>query len=121
MANPLVQIVEVDSPAGMETTISSYVIQGYSLANKTPSTATMIKRKEFNVVWAVIGFALCIIPLLIYCITYANESDKVVEIRMRGSGSSSGGSIGELERFADLHERGVISDEEYEAQKRRLL
>jgi hypothetical protein len=30
-------------------------------------------------------------------------------------------SFAELERFADLHERGILSDEEYKAQKRRLL
>jgi hypothetical protein len=121
MANPIVQVVEVDSPEGLETTISSFVVQGFTLANKTATSATMIKRKEFNVIWAVVGFALCIIPLLIYCITYANESDKVVEIRIRGAAGASSGSLSELERFADLHERGIISDEEYEAQKRRLL
>jgi hypothetical protein len=120
MASTAVQIVEVDSPEAMETTISSFVVQGYLLANKNASSATMIKKKEFNIVWAVIGFALCIIPLLIYCISYSNESDKVVEIRLRSEGRPSD-SLSELERFADLHERGIISDEEYDAQKRRLL
>lgn len=36
-------------------------------------------------------------------------------------GSASGDVIGELERLADLRERGHLSDDEFEARKRRLL
>ena len=49
------QMVEVTTPQEMETAISSYVVQGYALANKTPTSATMIKKKEFNIVWPIIG------------------------------------------------------------------
>jgi hypothetical protein len=115
-----IQVVEVDSAEGMENAISSFVVQGYVLANKTVHSATMSKKKEFNIIWAIIGFFLCAIPLLIYCISYANERDKVVEIRIR-SGGAGQDDLEELERFALLRERGVISDEEYEEQKRRLL
>lgn len=36
-------------------------------------------------------------------------------------GTASGDVIGELERLADLRERGHLSDDEFEARKRRLL
>lgn len=78
-----VRVLEVGSTVELEQAISSYVVQGFVLANKTPSSATMIKRKEFSILWAVIGIVLCVLPLLIYLIVYATESDVVVEIRIR--------------------------------------
>ena len=116
-----VQVVEVSTPQEMETAISSYVVQGYVLANKTPSSATMIKKKEFSILWAVIGFFVCLLPLLIYLIIYASESDKVVEIRIRGEAAAGEENLSELERLKELHDRGVLTEDEYEAQKRKLL
>lgn len=115
-----VQVVEVDSSQELETAVSSYVVQGYVLANKTATSATMIKKKEFSILWAVIGFLICILPLLIYLVIYATESDKVVEIRVRGA-SQEADSLSELERLKELHDRKVISDDEFEAEKKRLL
>src|SRR5258708_19515427 len=40
----------------------------------------MLKRKEFSILWLVIGLLLCLVPLLIYLIIYASESDKMVQI-----------------------------------------
>ena len=115
-----VQVLEVDRPDEIDIAVSSYVVQGYVLANKTAVSATMVKKKEFSALWAVIGLILCVIPLLIYLIVYAGETDKVVEIRLRAT-STGTDSLAELERFAELHERGIITDAEYEEQKRRLL
>ena len=44
------------------------------------ASATLSKKKEFSVLWAVIGFLICLFPLLIYIIWYAVQTDKVVEI-----------------------------------------
>ena len=115
------QMVEVTTPQEMETAISSYVVQGYVLANKTPTSATMIKKKEFNIVWAIIGFLICLVPLIIYLIIYAGETDKVVEIRMRGGAAAGEAGLSELERLKELHERKVITDEEFEEQKKKIL
>jgi hypothetical protein len=69
-----------DSPAAMEQVITSYITQGFVVVNKTATSVTLSKRKEFSVLWAVIGFIVCILPLLIYLIVYATQSDQVVEI-----------------------------------------
>jgi hypothetical protein len=74
------QRMKVDSVAAMEQAITSYITQGYVVVNKTATTATLMKKKEFSALWAVIGFLICVLPLLIYIIIYAMESDKVVEI-----------------------------------------
>lgn len=115
-----VQVIEVNSPAEVDTAISSWVVQGYVLANRTPTSATMVKKKEFSALWAVIGFLICIIPLLVYIIVYAADSDKVVEIRVAARGAT-GDALDEIERLKELHTRGVITDEEFDREKRRLL
>lgn len=38
-----------------------------------------------------------------------------------GAGGRNGSSVDDLERLADLHDRGVLTAEEFEAEKRRLL
>lgn len=117
-----VQVIEVSTPTEVDAAISSCVVQGYVMANRTPTSATMVKRKEFSALWAVIGFLVCVIPLLIYLIMYAAETDKVVEIRVsQNAALSTRDSLDELERLKELHTRSVITDEEFEREKRRLL
>jgi len=94
-----VRRVTVDSAKNMELAITSWITQGFHVANKTDTTAVMQKNKEFSVLWAVVGLILCLLPLLIYLIVYACQPDvEVVEIvvspssapltGMDGSGSS---------------------------------
>ena len=77
-----VQQVFVSSRPEVENAIQSFIAQGYTVQSQTEDSVTMFKKKEFNILWAVIGFFLCLIPLLIYCIVYAGESDKMVVIRL---------------------------------------
>lgn len=77
-----VQQVLVSSRPEVENAIQSFIAQGYTVQSQTEDSVTMFKKKEFNILWAVIGFFLCLIPLLIYCIVYASESDKMVVIRL---------------------------------------
>jgi hypothetical protein len=73
--------VQVTTQEEMESTITSYLARGFLIANRTPTSVTMQKTKEFNVLWAVIGFLLCILPLLIYLIYYATRpAVEIVEI-----------------------------------------
>ena len=79
----------VDSNAAMEQAITSYITQGFTVVNKTATNVTLIKRKQFSVLWAVIGFIVCVLPLLIYLIVYASQSDQVVEIVLVSGASST--------------------------------
>jgi len=73
--------VHVRSTQDMETAILSYLAKGFVVAQKTPTSATMQKKKEFSIMWAVIGLVLCVLPLLIYLIIYAMQPDvEIVEI-----------------------------------------
>ncbi len=53
----------------------------------------MKKKKEFNVVWAVLGFFLCLLPLLVYCIVYATQSDQMVRIVIATGGLPSDSAL----------------------------
>lgn len=81
MAKSKVQKVMVDSREEMEAALTGYLAQGYVVANKTATRATLQKPKEFSVLWAVVGLLLCALPLLIYLIVYAMQPDvQIVEI-----------------------------------------
>lgn len=75
--------VSVPNEAALDATISSYIVQGYIVQNRGADFVVMFKKKEFSVLWAVVGLLLCLLPLIIYLIVYAAESDKMVEIRIQ--------------------------------------
>ena len=77
-----VQWVQVTAPDQLHQAVSSYIVQGYTVANQTPTSATMMKKKEFSILWLVVGLILCVVPLLVYLIIYATQSDSVIEIRL---------------------------------------
>lgn len=74
--------VHVHDQRALDSTITSYIAQGFTIQNRGEDFALMFKQKEFNVLWAVIGFFLCLLPLLIYAIVYATQKDQLVEIRV---------------------------------------
>lgn len=81
--SPMARItqVPVDSVSTMEQVITQYIAQGFIVVNKTATTATLQKKKEFSALWAVIGFVLCLLPLLVYLVIYASKPDvEVVQI-----------------------------------------
>lgn len=80
MAN--VRYAEVASHDQMQMEISRLIAMGFVVANQGPQSVTMIKRKEFSIPMLVIGLVLCLLPLLVYLIVYACQSDEVVEIRL---------------------------------------
>jgi hypothetical protein len=75
-----VQQISVGSPQELESTITSYIARGFVVSSRTPDSVTLFKKKEFNVIWAVIGFFLCLLPLLVYCIVYATQNDEMVTV-----------------------------------------
>jgi hypothetical protein len=77
-----VQEIHVQSAVELENSVLSYIAQGFAVSNRTEDSVTLFKKKEFNILWAIIGFFLCWIPLIIYAITYSNESDQMIVIRV---------------------------------------
>jgi hypothetical protein len=78
-----VQQIDVASEQQLESTIASYIAQGYVVSNRSAGSVTLFKKKEFNVLWAVIGFFLCLLPLIVYSIVYATQSDQMIIVKLR--------------------------------------
>jgi hypothetical protein len=79
-----IQQVTVNNQAALDSAVTSYIAKGFVVANRGENFATLQKQKQFSVLWAVIGFFLCLLPLLIYLIVYASQPDvQVVEVRIQ--------------------------------------
>ncbi len=75
------KLIEVQYADEIDQAVTSWIVQGYTVANRTSMSVTLVKRKQFSYFIAIIGFVLILLPLLIYILIYAFQSDKVVEIR----------------------------------------
>ncbi len=75
-----VRQVQVGSRQELDNTVMSYIAQGFVIQQQSEGSATLFKKKEFNVIWAVVGFFLCLLPLLVYCVVYATQSDEMVTV-----------------------------------------
>ena len=68
----------------METSISGYIACGYVVMNKTETSAMLVKKKQFSIPVAIIGFLFCIVGLALYAIVYACQKDQFLEIVVSG-------------------------------------
>lgn len=96
---------------------------------RTGSAVAMLLMGIFGwlTIWVVIGFFL-LIPLTVWWLVDAFLIPEIVRnhnnalmARLNTSAASPLSSAEELAQYASLHDRGAISDEEYAAQKARIL
>jgi len=73
----------------MESAVTGYIAQGFLVANRTTSSVTLVKRKQFSIVALVIGLILCVVPLLIYLVYYLTQQDQLIEISLAQIGQLS--------------------------------
>lgn len=74
--------VQVPDRGALDSAITSYIAQGFTVQNRGEDFAVLFRKKEFSVLWAVVGLVLCLLPLLVYLIVYATQKDELVEIRI---------------------------------------
>jgi hypothetical protein len=77
--------VQVPDRAALDSAITSYIAQGFTVQNRGEDFVLLFKKKEFSALWAVVGLVLCVLPLLVYLIVYATQKDQLVEIRVVAS------------------------------------
>ncbi len=77
-----VRHIDVTEPEQMQLEITRLVSEGYTVANQNDRSVTLVKRKQFSIPILIIGFFLCVIPLVIYLIMYSLQKDQIVEIRL---------------------------------------
>jgi hypothetical protein len=76
----VVHSITVTDSVQMDRAIASYIQQGYNLANRSERYATLVKRKQFSILWLVIGIITLTVVLWIYIIVYLFQSDHMVQI-----------------------------------------
>ncbi len=92
MASSRIQKVMVTTPSELEQTITGYIAQGFTIVNRSEGSVTLQKKKEFSVLWGVIGFLICLLPLIIYLIVYASRPEyEIVEITVAPAGTHEHG------------------------------
>jgi hypothetical protein len=74
--------IPVTSREDLETTMTSYIAQGYTVMAQTETAIIMIKKKQLNMVWMIVGALLCLIPLIIELVRYSNDEDRIIEIKL---------------------------------------
>jgi hypothetical protein len=83
-------VVPVANVEQLEQIVLSHVAQGYQPAMRTDTSALLIKKKELNIVWVLVGIFLCFIPLVIELVRYYKDEDMVVEVRLVPPGQQAG-------------------------------
>lgn len=88
---PVPHVIPVTNTQQLDQVVLSYVGQGYQPTMRTETSALLIKKKELNIVWVLVGLFLCFIPLVVELVRYYKDEDLVVEVRLvpAGEGSSA--------------------------------
>jgi hypothetical protein len=83
-------ILSVTTREEMQNTMTAYVAQGYTVMSHTETSIVMVKKKELNMVWMIVGFFICLIPMIIELVRYSKDEDKVIEIRLEPASETAG-------------------------------
>jgi len=70
----------------LEAEIAAATRAGWAVTTRTDTSATMIKKKKFSWVWAIIWFLLLFIGLLIYLIYYLTKKDQHLFVQVEPDG-----------------------------------
>ena len=83
MSAPKHTVITVENSKQIETCISQYAGQGFMTVSQSATSATLQKKKQFNIAMGIIGFLFCFIGLGIYAIYYSNQPDaEVIDIKI---------------------------------------
>jgi hypothetical protein len=70
----------VPSAEALQAAVMDHLADGYVLRASTAHDAYLYKAKRFEMVWALIGFALCVVPLVIYLFVFLLQQDQAVHL-----------------------------------------
>jgi len=84
-----IQQVSITDASQLEATVLQYVSQGFAVQSRTDTSVTLVKKKEFNIVVALLGFLFLLLGLIAYILYFALvEKDQVVVITVISDGVS---------------------------------
>lgn len=72
--------VEVADRSQLESTVSSYLAQGFVVSREGDTSVSLFKKKAFDLGKFARGHLMCIVPGVLYILRYAREKDQMVVV-----------------------------------------
>ena len=82
-------IPEAERSRLLEEAIGRYVSWGFHVRLRTPTSAQLVKPKQFSFVWALLWFLLFGVGLLVYVFYYAAKKDVGVYLHVDDHGNTT--------------------------------
>jgi hypothetical protein len=104
-----------------------YLELGYAIDVKTNNQLQMIRKKTFSFLWAFLWFLLLGFGLIVYLLYYMSKKDDLITITLDNetkdteSKSDSNSIADEIKKLSDLLEQKIITEDEFNTQKTKLL
>lgn len=77
---------ETERSAILDAEVYRYIVAGYRLTARSPTTAQLVKPKSFDSGCAIFGLLFLLVGLLIYLLMYLAERDKAVYLSVDDTG-----------------------------------
>lgn len=71
----------------LDREIDKYVRAGFRVVSRTPTTAQLVKPKEFSMFIALLGFLFLFVGLVLYMLIYMAEKDQTVYLSVDEQGN----------------------------------
>jgi hypothetical protein len=71
----------------LDAEIRRYAAAGYRVVSQTPTSAQLVKPKEFSLPWSVLWFFVCGVGVLVYIFYYLAKQDTIVHLSLNDDGT----------------------------------
>ena len=69
-------VSEAERVAALDEEVATYAREGFSLRQRTATTAQLVKPKRFSFLWALVWFLMLGVGLVVYLLYYAAKRDE---------------------------------------------
>jgi hypothetical protein len=70
----------------LDKEVQKYIWRGYRVVSRTPTTAQLVKPKQFSIILAILGLIIAVVGLVIYLIIYMAMRDSQVYLTVDENG-----------------------------------
>jgi rubredoxin len=81
---------EAERATLLDDQIERFAWGGWRLTTRTPTTAQLVKPKQFSAVAAILWFLVCGVGVLVYLFLYLAQQDEMVILTIREQGQVNG-------------------------------
>jgi len=71
----------------LDAQVQRILAVGYRVMSRTPTTAQLMRPKDFSALWSILWFLLCGVGVLVYIFYYMSKQDSVVHLSVNSDGT----------------------------------